>query len=72
MADTRLQMIFKNQDDRKKTVSIDSPRADLTDVEVQTAMNDIITKNIFNSSGGDLIGISGARIITTDIQELSV
>lgn len=72
MANSRLEMVFKNQLDKKTTISIDSPRDDLTEAEVSAAMNDIILKNIFNSSGGDLVAIAGARIVTTDVQELNL
>ncbi|WP_069650377.1 DUF2922 domain-containing protein [Caloranaerobacter ferrireducens] len=72
MANSRLEMVFKNQLDKKTTISIDNPRDDLTEAEVSAAMNEIILKNIFNSSGGDLVAIAGARIVTTDVQELNL
>ncbi|WP_425448010.1 DUF2922 domain-containing protein [Dethiothermospora halolimnae] len=72
MADKRLEMTFKNEADKRTTISIDNPRDDITDAEVQTAMNDIIAKNIFNSSGGNLVGIYKARIVTTAVEELTV
>jgi len=69
---SKLELIFKNQHDRKTRISIDEPRADLTELEIQAAMNSIITENIFNTSGGDLVAISGARVVTTDIQDFQV
>jgi len=72
MADTRLEMVFKNQLDKTTRLSIDSPRADVTEVEIRTAMDDIVARNLFNSTGGDLVSVVGARIITTDIQELTI
>jgi len=72
MADKRLEMTFKNQMDTSTRLSIDNPRANITEAEVQTAMNDIVTRNIFSSTGGDLVGIVGARIVTTDVQELTI
>lgn len=72
MLSSKLEMTFKNQLDTKSTISVENPRPDLTEAEVNTFMSDIITKNIFNSSGGDLIAISGARIVTTDVTELSL
>lgn len=69
---SKLELIFKNQQDRKTRISIDEPRADLTATDIQTAMNSIIAENIFDSSGGDLIAISGARIVTTDVQDFEV
>ena len=72
MANTKLEMTFKNVEDNRVSLSLDSPRVDLTDAEVSTVMNDIITRNIFNSNGGDLVSIVGARVVTTSVEELTV
>lgn len=69
---SKLELIFKNQQDRKTRISIDEPRADLTEAEIQATMNSIIAENIFSSTGGDLVAISGARVVTTDIEEFTV
>ncbi|MGO1653115.1 DUF2922 domain-containing protein [Senegalia sp. (in: firmicutes)] len=68
----KLELIFKNQMDRTSRISVDEPREDLTEFEITEAMNALIEKNIFKTSGGDLKTISGARIITTQIEELTV
>ncbi|QIB27521.1 DUF2922 domain-containing protein [Caloranaerobacter azorensis] len=72
MARSKLEMIFKNQLDKKTIISVDNPKDDLTEEEVSAAMNEIILKNIFSFSGGDLVAISGARIVTTNVQELNL
>ncbi len=72
MTSTKLEMTFKNELDSTMRLSLDDPRADVTDAEVSTAMNLIVTKNIFNSSGGDLVSSVGAKIVTTDVQELTI
>ena len=69
---TKLQMSFKNAMDKQSTLSIDNPRADVTDAEVAAVMQDIIAKNIFNTSGGDLVSIVGAKVVTTTVNELTV
>jgi len=71
-ATKRLEMRFRNAAGRTATISVPDPRADLTAAEVETAMNTIIAKNVFNTSGGDLVAIAGARIVertTTDLIE---
>ncbi|MGO1818129.1 MAG: DUF2922 domain-containing protein [Senegalia sp. (in: firmicutes)] len=68
----KLELVFKNQMDRISRISVDEPREDLTELEITEAMNALIEKNIFKTSGGDLKTISGARIITTQIEELTV
>ncbi|SHH80974.1 Protein of unknown function [Caloranaerobacter azorensis DSM 13643] len=72
MARSKLEMIFKNQLDKKTTISVDNPKDDLTEEEVSAAMNEIILKKIFSSSGRDLVAIAGARIVTTNVQELNI
>lgn len=67
---TKLTMSFKNAADRTASYSLDDPRPDVTDVEVQAVMDDMLAKNIFNTSGGDLVSVSGAKITTTTINEL--
>lgn len=69
---TKLEMSFKNTMDKKSTISIDNPRSDVTDSEVSAVMSDIITKNVFATSGGDLASILSARVVTTTVNELTV
>ncbi|MBN2287032.1 MAG: DUF2922 domain-containing protein [Tissierellales bacterium] len=67
---TRLTMSFKNSSDRMSSYTLDDPRADLTDAEVEAIMLDMIAKNVFNTTGGDLVSISSAKVTTTSISEL--
>ncbi len=69
---TKLEMSFKNAMDNKSTISVDNPKSDLTDEEVATVMQNILDKNIFNTNGGDLVSINGAKVVTTTAKELSV
>jgi hypothetical protein len=63
-------MAFLSQGGKNVTLSLDNPRNDLTAAEVQTAMDLIIARNIFTSSGGDLVTKVNARIIDTTTTEL--
>ena len=65
-----LRMSFLNQGGNNVTISLDNPKEDLTAAEVQTAMDLIIARNIFTSSGGDLISKAYARVIDTTTTEL--
>ena len=67
---TKLKMSFKNALDNTSSMSLDDPKADITATEVETIMNDIIAKNVFNTSGGDLVAIRGAEVVTTTVNEL--
>ena len=70
MSQKRLEMVFKNQLGRTNKITVENAKADLLESDVQTAMQTIIEKNIFKTSGGDLVAIEAARIITTDVEEL--
>jgi len=63
-------MTFLNQANRNVTLSLDNPRDNLTAAEVQGVMDTIIAKNIFTSSGGDLVSKVSASIIDTTTTEL--
>ncbi len=70
MAETKLEMIFLNEEGRTNKIVVDEPRTDVTQSEVQAAMQTIIDKNIFSSTGGDFIAIKSARIVATDVTEI--
>jgi hypothetical protein len=65
-----LRMTFLSQGNRSVTLSLDNPRNDLTAAEVQAAMDLIIARNIFTSTGGDLVSKVSARVIDTTTTEL--
>lgn len=66
----RLELRFASAAGRTVTLRVPDPRENLTAVEVEAAMNTVIGKNIFTSTGGDLIGIAGARIVETVTTDL--
>lgn len=70
MVSRRLELIFQNASGRRFTLVVQDPRTDLTSGEVQSAMELILSRNIFASSGGDLVGIEGARVVSQEITEL--
>lgn len=72
MEKTKLEMEFLNALNRKYTISIDDPKLDLTPEDVETAMEAIITENVFVVSEADLAEIVEARIVTTTVNQLIV
>ncbi|GAV22839.1 DUF2922 domain-containing protein [Carboxydothermus pertinax] len=64
-----LEMIFQNQQGKNVTIRVQEPKGGLTKGEVDAAMNLILTKNIFTSSGGDLAGLKGSRIVERNVTE---
>lgn len=67
-----LEMTFVNQAGNKVTLRVANPREDITDTEVRTAMDTVIAKNVFSSSGGDLVSVAGARIVSREVTEIDV
>ncbi|MDO7787880.1 DUF2922 domain-containing protein [Desulforamulus aquiferis] len=67
-----LELVFVNEVGSKVTLRVPDCREDLQPNEVKTVMQNIIAKNIFNSTGGDLIGLAGARVVTRDVSEINV
>lgn len=57
-----LEMVFRNTENKEVVIYVPSPRDDLTLADVQPVMQDIIAKNIFDTSGGDLLQVVEARV----------
>ena len=65
-----LRMVFRNQAGKNVTISMDSPRDDVTSAEIEAAMDLIIARNIFTSAGGDLVSKQDIRIIDSTTDDL--
>jgi hypothetical protein len=68
-----LELRFSSAAGTTVTLRVPDPKPDLTAEQVETAMNGIIARDVFSSSGGALTGIAGARIVqreTTDLELL--
>lgn len=65
----RLVMVFATNGDKNVSLSIDKPKASLTEAQIKTAMETIITQNIFAPNGEDLVKCVEAKIVTTNTNE---
>lgn len=63
-------MTFRNQAGNNVTISLDNPREDLTADEIKAAMELVIARNIFTSSGGDLVSNYDIKIIDITTNDL--
>jgi hypothetical protein len=66
-----LELVFRNDSGQEVTLSLADPKDTLTKAEAQTVMQDIITKNIFTSKGGDLTDAVDARVRSRDTVSLA-
>jgi hypothetical protein len=55
----RLLMTFKEEDEKKISLSVDDPREDMAEAEIKAAMDLIVAKNIFAPNGMDLVASVG-------------
>lgn len=65
-----LRMVFANQAGGNVTINLDNPLENLAAAEITAVMDTIITKNIFTSTGGDLVSKKDAKIIDTASNDL--
>lgn len=68
--DKNLEMIFQNSAGKNARISVADPKDNLTPAEVQAAMDTILAKNIFDTTGGDIVKAISARIVTRDVTEI--
>lgn len=68
----RLEMIFTNAVGRRSTISVDNAREDITQQDVQAAMDAVVSGGIFTTSGGDIVAIDSARIVATEVTDIAV
>lgn len=62
----KLVMAFKTTDDKKVSLSLDDPREDITEAEIKSVMDLVISKNVFAPNGADFASIIDAKIVVTD------
>lgn len=67
-----LELIFVNALGDKVTLRVADARDDIQEAEVRTVMDTIVTKDVFTSTGGSLVRVAGARLVTRDVTELNV
>jgi len=67
---TNLQLIFKNAQGRNVTLTVSNPVVPVNSEEVQNAMDLIVNKNIFLTSGGEIQEKVGAQLITREVTEI--
>jgi len=72
MAETTqtLKLVFENENGGNFTISLDNPRDDVTAAEVESAMDTVIAKNIFLTTGGALVAKKDAKIIDRTVNDL--
>ena len=65
-----LRMTFNNAAGNAVTITLPQPKAGLTAAEIEAVMDQIIAKNIFFTTGGDLVAKRDVKIIDTTTNDL--
>lgn len=68
----RLLMTFMSELGRKVSIAVDDPREDITENEIKTFMDLVITKNIFAPNGSNLVSTVDAKIVVTDTTDFDL
>ena len=66
-----LQLIFSNVEGRNTTISVGDPDPEITALDVETVMDSVIARNVFNTSGGDINGKVRAQIVSRTVDTLA-
>lgn len=65
-----LRMTFSNTSGSSVTFTFPQPKADLTTAKIESVMDLIIAKNIFLTTGGELVAKRDVKIIDTTTNDL--
>ncbi|MDQ0150806.1 DUF2922 domain-containing protein [Eubacterium multiforme] len=72
MIEKSLVMGFKNELDKKVSISIKDIKDDVNNTTANTIMDLIISSDVFATSGGSLVQKVSAEIISKEITELEL
>jgi hypothetical protein len=72
MPDKSLLMTFLNQEGSRASVTVPGVRDDISAEEVSATMDLIISRNVFESSGGDLASKHSAQITERNVTDIEV
>ena len=62
----KLMMTFKTSADKNISLSIDNRRDEINETEIKTAMDLVVSKNIFAPNGEDIVEAVKAKVVITD------
>lgn len=67
-----LELYFATSGDRSFHLSLPDAKSDLTASEVNTAMDELITLNVFSGQGGALAEKKSASLVTKETVEFTI
>ena len=70
--ESKLYMSFKTSGDSTYNVVVDNLREDITDADVNAAMDIILQADVFLPSSGNLVEKKSARIVDTSEHQIDI
>ena len=64
--ETTLQLVFRNEQGKLFTMNLAHPKGNLTAAEITAAMDVVVQKNIFQSTGGLVVSKVRARLTSRE------
>lgn len=68
----KIELFFENEDGKTVKFSLDKPAEPVDPETVQKVMDEIITQNAFESTGGDLVAKKSARLVENIIEDIEL
>ncbi|SHJ14363.1 DUF2922 domain-containing protein [Desulfosporosinus lacus] len=65
-----IRLTFTTVAGKTFSITLPNPRADLTKAEAEAVMDTVISRNIFTTTGGDLVGKRDIRVVDTSTNDL--
>ncbi|TLS38188.1 DUF2922 domain-containing protein [Pseudalkalibacillus caeni] len=67
-----LELQFITQDNKTTSLSLNDPIDPIDPAAVAAAMDVVVAQNIFSTSGGDIVGKKGARLIERNVSDIEI
>lgn len=68
--ETSLQLVFRNEQGKLTTINLANPKGNLTEAQITAAMDVVVQKNIFQSTGGPLVSKVRARLTSREVVDV--
>lgn len=65
-----LRMVFLDATDKSRAINVQDPDPEITSMEVEAVMDSVISRNVFDTAGGDLVSKVKAEIVEREVTTL--
>ena len=65
-----LRLIFRDEERRNTTMSVSDPHDELNSVDVEFAMDLILSSDVFETSGGSIVGKVKAEVVSREVETI--